>query len=89
MKEMLSKIPINDYYRKPDKIDLSTQAMRRLKKSYERFLYMATKYPPTNGYCFMHSTYAIDIIWHSHMQEPLKYTLDCIRLVGHIVDHTL
>ncbi|CAF3148590.1 unnamed protein product [Rotaria sp. Silwood2] len=57
MKEMLSKIPINDYYRKSNKIDLSTQAIRRLKKSYERFLYMTTKYLPTNGYSFIHPTY--------------------------------
>ncbi|CAF1416648.1 unnamed protein product [Rotaria sp. Silwood1] len=87
MKSMVSKVPISGYYRESDKIDLSASAMRRLKKSYERFLYMATKYPPSNGYTFIHPTYAIDIIWHSHMQEPLKYASDCIRLVGYVIDH--
>ncbi|CAF3671234.1 unnamed protein product [Rotaria sp. Silwood1] len=29
----------------------------------------------------------IDIMWHSHMQEPLKYASDCIRLVGYVIDH--
>ncbi|CAF4731189.1 unnamed protein product [Rotaria sp. Silwood1] len=87
MQEMLSKVPIRDYYREFNKIDLSTSAIKRLKKSYERFLYMATKYPPSNGYAFVHPTYAIDIIWHSHMQEPLKYASDCIRLVGYVIDH--
>ncbi|CAF4305321.1 unnamed protein product [Adineta steineri] len=48
---------------------------------------MATKYSPSNGYSFVHPTYAIDIIWHSHMQEPLKYASDCIHLVGYIIDH--
>ncbi|CAF1466581.1 unnamed protein product [Adineta steineri] len=33
------------------------------------------------------SVSSIDIIWHSHMQEPLKYASDCIRLVGYIIDH--
>ncbi|CAF0941090.1 unnamed protein product [Rotaria sordida] len=27
------------------------------------------------------------IIWHSHMQEPLKYAADCIRIVGYVIDH--
>lgn len=26
-------------------------------------------------------------MWHSHMQEPLKYAADCDRLVGYLVDH--
>jgi Glycine-rich domain-containing protein-like len=59
MKEMISKTPIQGYYRKSDQIDLSTSAIKRLKKSYERFLYMATKYPPSNGYDFVHPTYAV------------------------------
>ncbi|CAF3077646.1 unnamed protein product, partial [Rotaria sp. Silwood2] len=30
----------------------------------------------------------IDLIWHSHMQEPLKYVADCIRLVGYVNNHS-
>ena len=26
-------------------------------------------------------------MWHSHMQEPLKYAADCIRLVGYVIYH--
>jgi hypothetical protein len=26
-------------------------------------------------------------MWHSHMQEPLNYAADCIRLVGHVIYH--
>jgi hypothetical protein len=26
-------------------------------------------------------------MWHSHMQEPLKYEADCIRLVGYVISH--
>ncbi|CAF1009309.1 unnamed protein product [Rotaria sordida] len=88
MKSMLSNVPISSYYRESDEIDIGVSAIKRLKKSYERFLYMATKYPPSNGYTFIHPTYAIDIIWHSHMQEPLKYASDCIRLVGYVIDHS-
>jgi hypothetical protein len=59
MKQMISKVPIQGYYRETDGIDLSTSAIKRVKKSYERFLYMATKYPPSNGYSFIHPTYAV------------------------------
>jgi hypothetical protein len=59
MIQMLSKVQIKGYYREADEIDLSTSAIKRLKKSYERFLYMATKYPPSNGYSFVHPTYAV------------------------------
>lgn len=31
----------------------------RLKKSYERFLYMVAKYPPADGYDYVHPTYAV------------------------------
>ncbi|CAF0853872.1 unnamed protein product [Adineta steineri] len=86
MKEMLLTVPVQNYYPYDD-IDLSKASIIRLKKSYERFLYMSTKYLPSNGYNFIHPTYAIDIIWHSHMQEPLKYASDCIHLVGYVIDH--
>jgi hypothetical protein len=59
MKEMTSKTQIQNCYRESNEIDLSKPALRRLKKSYERFLYMSTKYPPSNGYGFVHPTYAV------------------------------
>jgi hypothetical protein len=61
MREMMSKT-IEDYYEGSDRIDLGQSALERLKKSYERFLYMATKYPPSNGYAFVHPTYAVMMI---------------------------
>jgi hypothetical protein len=60
MKDMLAAIPIQSrYYKNSYKIDLSSDALKRLTKSYERFLYMSTKYPPTKGYSFVHPTYAV------------------------------
>ncbi|CAF4863740.1 unnamed protein product [Rotaria sp. Silwood1] len=88
MHDSLQRVPIRGYYeRSRDYIDLGTGAMKRLKKSYERFLYMAAKYPLKDSSDFVPPTYAIDIIWHAHMQEPLKYTADCLRLVGYIMFH--
>ncbi|CAF3389516.1 unnamed protein product [Rotaria sp. Silwood2] len=26
-------------------------------------------------------------MWHSHMQEPLNYAADCLRLVGYVIFH--
>jgi hypothetical protein len=59
MKNMVSKVLDEHYYEDSDQIDLGASPIKRLKKSYERFLYMSTKYPPTNGYSFVHPTYAV------------------------------
>ena len=58
----------------------------RVLKSYERFLYMAAKYPPESG-DFVHPTYAIDLLWHSHMIYPENYYNDSKRIVGYLMDH--
>ncbi|UJR10791.1 hypothetical protein I4U23_014978 [Adineta vaga] len=88
MTEMQEKVNFRGHYDPYEgRINIGAGMLKRLKKSYERFLYMATKYPPSSGYKFIHPTYAIDIIWHSHMQEPLKYVSDCLRLVGYVIDH--
>ena len=104
MKEMVAKVEIQGYYHESNTLELTQCAVKRLKKSYERFLYLSTKYPATQGYEFVHPTYAvrlirhyfsvrtctwfqIDIMWHSHMQEPLNYAADCLRLMGQVIDH--
>ena len=58
MTEMFSKVPTHQYgYRDTNQIDLRSGPLRRLMKSYGRFLYMATKYPPSEGYAYFHPTY--------------------------------
>ena len=57
--DMVKQVNIHDYYAYNDRIDLGLSTLRRLTKSYERFLYMATKYPPSGGYSFVHPTYAV------------------------------
>ena len=42
-------------------IDLRSDSLKRLKKSYERFLYMAAKYPLKEGNGFIPPTYAVKI----------------------------
>ena len=27
-------------------------------------------------------------MWHSHMQEPLKYVADCNRFIGYVLYHS-
>jgi len=58
---------------------------QNLLKSYERFLFMVAKYPPQTGY--IHPTFAIDVVWHSHMICPKYYESDIARLVGFSVEH--
>jgi hypothetical protein len=60
MIEICSKVPDTRYDDDDiDEIDLRPGPLRRLMKSYERFLYMATKYSPSEGYAFVHPTYAV------------------------------
>ncbi|CAF1035005.1 unnamed protein product [Rotaria sordida] len=68
-------------------IDLKPSAMKQLKKSYERFLYITATYLSTKQDDLIYPTYAIDIMLHCHMQEPLKYANDCYHLVGYLIDH--
>jgi hypothetical protein len=30
---------------------------------------------------------AQDFVWHTHLQQPDRYTRDCLRLAGHLVTH--
>lgn len=32
-------------------------------------------------------SFCTDLVWHTHMQFPRQYALDCLRLAGHEVDH--
>jgi hypothetical protein len=52
--------------------------LNRAIKAYERFMYMAAKYPPGSGE-LIHPTYVIDVIWHSHMIHPHIYREDSQR----------
>ena len=63
MTAMKYKVGIQGYLLAVDHLDLDRSAMKRLKKSYERFLYMSTKYPATKGYDFVHPTYAVRSIF--------------------------
>ncbi|CAF4804971.1 unnamed protein product [Rotaria socialis] len=89
MYDSVQQVRISGYYdRSRDFIDLETGPMKRLKKSYERFLYMSAKHPLKDSKDFVPPTYAIDIMWHAHMQEPLKYEADCLRFVGYVIHHS-
>eukprot|EP00026_Physarum_polycephalum_P022994 Phypoly_transcript_27595.p1 GENE.Phypoly_transcript_27595~~Phypoly_transcript_27595.p1 ORF type:complete len:149 (+),score=17.85 Phypoly_transcript_27595:3-449(+) len=58
----------------------------QLWKAYEKFLYMAAKYPPSTGQ-YVHPSYAIDVIWHAHMICPKIYAKETKEWVGYLVDH--
>ena len=54
------KVPITGRVYNPSReIYLNVGAMKRLKKSYERVLYLAAKYPLTDGNGFVPPTYAV------------------------------
>jgi hypothetical protein len=67
MREMLSKVPSLNYgpiISIGKKIRLSAPEINRLKKSYERFLYMAAKYPAANGHVYVPPTCAVGIFYY-------------------------
>ena len=63
-------------YHNTNQIDLRPESLRRLMKSYERFLYMATKYPPSEGYAFIHPTYAVSFYFCSSHSKGIVSCLD-------------
>ena len=63
MSNALEKVPVRNSVQKNSiDINLGQGAIRRLKKSYERFLYMAVKYPLKDGNGFVSPTYAVIIV---------------------------
>lgn len=60
MSNVLKEAPINEYYRRhSDEIDLEDEAMERLEKFYEQFLYMAAKYSVKDGHSFVPSPFSL------------------------------
>ena len=58
MSNTMEKLAIHQrYFHLLTRIDLGQGSMKRLKKSYERFLYMAAKYQKK----FLFPTYAVNI----------------------------
>jgi hypothetical protein len=51
----------NDRLLSKDNNNLDASTIKLLKKSYERFLFIAAKYPPTDRHNFIHQTYAVCI----------------------------
>ena len=29
----------------------------------------------------------VDLLWHTHMQNPRRYRVDCIAIAGRMIDH--
>jgi hypothetical protein len=60
MSDAMEKAPVHSYHRTRFRgIDLGSGSMKRLEKSYERFLYMAAKYSFKDGNGFIPPTYAV------------------------------
>ena len=68
------------YFHKPSGIDLGKRALQRLKKSYERFLYMAAKYPLKDGNGFIPPTLAVNISMSVVQSSYLRSALDRYHL---------
>jgi hypothetical protein len=63
MFKAIEKLPSWDmFYVRPTEIDLKPKALKLLNKSYERFLYMASKYPGNGGNVLIPPTYPVNIL---------------------------
>ena len=47
---------------------------------------MNAKYQPKDD-SLVHPSYAIDLVWHTHMCHPNEYIADCLKLMHTRVDH--
>ena len=50
---------------------------------YSAFLTEASRSPPGT----LEPALAVDLLWHTHMLFPRKYTRDCLRLTGMLLHH--
>lgn len=50
---------------------------------YKQFLYLKVKFPDR----FLVPCYDIDLIWHTHMLNPVQYASDTMRIVGETLHH--
>ena len=50
---------------------------------YSAFLTEASRSPRST----LEPTLAVDLLWHTHMLFPRKYTHDCLRLTGMLLHH--
>ena len=50
---------------------------------YSAFLTEASRSPRGT----LEPTLAVDLLWHTHMLFPRKYTHDCLRLTGMLLHH--
>ena len=75
MANALKKVPHRyDPYERREFINLGPGSIKRLKKSYERFLYMAAKYPPVDNQGIIPPTYAVG----SYMIDIFLYVLSFV-----------
>lgn len=55
-------------------------------KKYSNFL-ISLKQEKGKNYHRPVPSMLVDHIWHTHMNDPVQYAMDCLRLCGHVVDH--
>ncbi|CAF1068161.1 unnamed protein product [Adineta steineri] len=73
-------------FSKKTRFCITPDVLKDFKRIYERFLYMtANKHPLNNINSSVSFAYSVDFMWHLHIQEPLNYESDCLRLVGHLI----
>ena len=78
MLDVMKKAPVySTFGTVPEVIDLRCRAINLLTKSYERFLYMAAKYPLENGNGFILPTYAVK---SSTLDKALFYSFIFVPL---------
>ncbi|KNC53392.1 uncharacterized protein AMSG_12212 [Thecamonas trahens ATCC 50062] len=63
-----------------------TPFFRGLVRSYERFLFLAAKYPDRRS-TFISVAYDADLIWHAHQIFPSLYEQDMGRILGRAMAH--
>jgi hypothetical protein len=55
-------------------------------ESYRQFLSLM-RHSDLSGPGLVPPNAIVDLIWHTHQQWPARYARECLRIVGHEIDH--
>ena len=75
--------PIKVKLMRPDGENWSLEQVSEVEKWYKRFLCLSRKHPTVS----IVPTKPIDIFWHYHILDTLKYSEDCQNIFGYFLHH--
>jgi len=71
---------------KDDQVFMSDAFLQGSQDRYRTWIRFVQAHPEQEQE--IHPTYAMDVLWHAHMLNPVHYAFSCDVAVGHLLDHS-